>query len=177
MTSCVGVPAIVEEIRKRIRNSKSAAPPKNDQEQLDEFMHNEAMNGVKRTIDGKLDKNQDGDNDSDSGHDLGQMALNALDQRKQKGSNVYQHASQGANRNQGANSNQTNRIQHDQPAQGPSRTQVEDVRATYRDREDNVQTNNIKRNDPLSIAKKVSSGDKDDDMLNKILEKMGGDEY
>lgn len=60
-TTCIGVPEIIEEIRKRVETSKAPAPPKTEDEIVREFQM-AALGNVTKDADGKLVVN---DNDGD----------------------------------------------------------------------------------------------------------------
>ena len=163
--TCVGVTNIVENLRKRVRSSKRSAPPKNETEVLNEFMHAEAFQGVGKTTDGVFEVPKDDDED-DIGTQLEQQAMRESSRRKQNGKGIYNGDVSTSGASNGTANSAKKSGKRDLNVRGPDRDQSEDIRANFRDRgrPDNVST---------SSSRQQLTGD--DLLVQQMLEKNGSE--
>jgi hypothetical protein len=162
----IGVPIIVEELRKRVKRSKTTAAPKSEEEVLQEY-YISTLGNIKQDNDGKLVvPNDDDDDDDDQEIDLGTIFKKEMEKR---GSNNKQQ------------SKYTNR---DNP-QKPDRYAIQDddyesttpqtiQQKGNRPRMDNIDNN---EDDPIATLNKMKpkNGEQaaDDNMMRALLERMG----
>lgn len=78
-TTCIGVPEIIEEIHKRVKNSRAPAPPKTEDEIVREFQM-AALGNVTKDADGKLVVN-DNEPDEVNENDLKGRAMAEMQRR------------------------------------------------------------------------------------------------
>jgi hypothetical protein len=155
------VPLIIEELQKRVRNSKNVAAPKTEDEILaDHFKH--TLGDIKHDRDGKIDTSSFNDDEEDDhaamGAKLTDAAMKEAARRNLKSdNNVYkQQPKYEDTGRQYTNKSQPDRRQNDRP--------------------DNVQ--NKDAGDPMrALSNMKSKGEKspDDDLMEALLAKMGSD--
>jgi hypothetical protein len=168
----IGVPVIVEELRKRVRCSKSSAAPKSEEEVLDDFFK-QTLGDIQHDDEGKHIIPQD--NEMDDEVDLGNL-FNEEMKRRNDGDSDGKRQGGNTGKRQGAN-------RRGPPK--PDRLAIQDD-DDYEDRapprRPPPRLNNIDTataGDPLATLNNMrsTSGKQspDDDMLQTLLERMGGD--
>jgi hypothetical protein len=161
----IGVPVIVEELRKRVRCSKSSAAPKSEEEVLDDF-YKQTLGNIQHDGEGKHIIPQD--NEMNDEVDLGSLFNDEMKRREA--------GDEGGGKRQVAN-------RRGPPK--PDRMAVQDD-DDYDDRAppkrtpprlDNVETTDA--GDPIATLNTMRSTSgkqsQDDDMMRTLLERMGGD--
>ena len=161
------VPLIIDELQKRVRNSKGIAAPKTEDEILaDHYKH--TLGDIKHDRDGKIDTssfNDDEEDDSEAmGNKLTEAAMKEANRRNLKSeNNIYKQQPvkyEDTGRQYSAKASDTSR-QYDR---------------RQNDRPDNVQ--NKDAGDPMrALSNMKSKGEKspDDDLMEALLAKMGSD--
>jgi len=180
-THYVGVPVIIEEIRRRVRNSKQVAPEKTEEEIIREFQMS-ALGNVKKDADGKFKF----DDDADKGDSESAGLMSAFNREiSRRGTTL------STNKN-GSEVNGPKNIE--ESAQKPSRNQINDFdddslpakpiiqkRAGPKPvpRSDNI--DNPSMNDAYESLKRIggknttSDDAQDDVMMTALLNRMAAD--
>jgi hypothetical protein len=160
----IGVPVIVEELRKRVKRSKSTAAPKSEEEVLDDFFK-QTLGNIQYSDEGKHIIPQDNEIDDE-------VDLNGLFNKEMKRRN---DGDGDGNKSKGAN-------RRGPPKPDRMAVQDDDYEDRAPPRQPPPRLDNIKiteAGDPLATLNTMrSTGGKqsqDDDMMRTLLERMGGD--
>jgi len=173
----IGVPVIVEELRKRVKRSKSTAAPKSEEEVLNDYF-NETLGNIKYDDEGKHILPQD-DGDDDDRANLGNLYQQEMKRREGGDDDGGNRGGRGANRRGPPKpdryAQQDNDYEEDTGGYGdtmrPGRAPAPAPRL------DNIE--HAEAGDPMATlnAMKPKNGrqSQDDDMMRTLLERMGGD--
>lgn len=144
----IGVPDIINYIQNRVKNSKTTAIPKSEEEVLNDYFKN-TLGSIKHDENGKIITPDDDEyNESDK-------LMDELNKEVKKRENV----------NKMSNSK-------------PSRMQIkDDDQFNYNSHSNNKRDNNLLNvEDPISTFNTMrKNGDNDDDMMSALLEKIGSE--
>jgi hypothetical protein len=162
------VPAIIEELRKRVKNSKSVATPKSEVEVLDDYYRRELGN-IQTDEDGKHIIPDD-DNDIDDTPDFASLAANQM--KRRRGEDVDEQPKRASR----APPQKVDRMFSVQDDDYEDRRQPPIINPMRNEpRMDNITE---EPGDPLTVLnnmKAQGANAADDDMMRSLLGKMGGE--
>lgn len=171
----IGVPDIVAELHRRVKNSKNQAAPKNEEEIVRDFMMDALREGVQRDAEGKLATPTDDDLEDKSGDFMSKFYKEQ--QRREASVN---HGVNGQPRQRGEWDRPTNTdrtAKQDDDTYETRRVQqvpaFQQAPSRVPPRADNI-------GDPMRalnhIREQSGGNHQDDDMMAALLERMGGDD-
>ena len=159
----IGVPDIIEEIRRRVKTSTSDAAQKSEEEIIRDFQIN-ALGNVKKDADGKFQINDDQEKDDNDSPDL-MAAFNKEISRRGNGTGNGKGSSKRSIQPPNPDRNQENEFDDDHPV--PPMRHNNPMQPKLPKRPDNL--DNPSMSDAYESLKKVSKNATGDDMQDDVM--------